>query len=151
VTARRIAGAVVGLVFGVVLSWSGLTSPEVVRDGLLFRSPYLYEFFVSAVVVATAGQWLVRRARARALLTGEPVQWRPQAPERRHVLGAMIFGLGWGVSGACPGPIATQIGQGIGWGLATMTGVVIGIAAYLRRQAPAPAAPRRPDHSLTET
>jgi uncharacterized protein len=140
VTRRRIAGLVVGIVFGVVLSWSGMTSPVVIRDGLLFHSAYLYEFFVSAVLTAAAGQWLLRRLGARALLTGERVGWTPEAPARRHLEGAVVFGIGWGIAGACPGPIATQVGQGIGWGVATFTGVVVGIALYLRQREPRRAA-----------
>ena len=53
-------------------------------------------------------------------------------PERRHVTGALIFGVGWGVSDACPGPIATQLGQGIGWALWTLTGVLLGVYLFLR-------------------
>jgi uncharacterized membrane protein YedE/YeeE len=136
VTRRRIAGFVVGIVFGVVLSWSGMTSPVVIRDGLLFRSAYLYEFFLSAVAVAGVGQWLVRRAGARALLTGERVSWAPEALQPHHVAGAVIFGVGWGIGGACPGPIATQVGQGIAWGAVTMLGVIAGIVLFLRRDDP---------------
>jgi uncharacterized membrane protein YedE/YeeE len=145
VTRRRIAGGLVGIVFGVVLSWSGMTSPVVIRDGLLFHSAYLYEFFASAVAVAAAGQWLVRRAGARAILTGEPVTWTPEAPQRRHVAGSVVFGVGWGIGGACPGPIATQVGQGIAWGAVTMVGVIAGIVLFLRRDARAatPAAAER--------
>jgi uncharacterized protein len=139
VTRRRIVGLLVGVVFGVVLSWSGMTSPVVIRNGLLFHSAYLYEFFVTAVAVATAGQWLLRRLGVRALLTGERVTWTQDAPQRRHIAGSVVFGIGWAIGGACPGPIATQVGQGIAWGAVTMVGVITGIALYLRREAAGPA------------
>jgi uncharacterized protein len=142
VTRRRLTGLIVGIVFGVVLSWSGMTSPVVIRDGLLFHSAYLYEFFVCAVVVAAVGQWLLRRLGARAALTGERVTWTQDPPERRHLVGSVVFGIGWGIGGACPGPIATQVGQGIAWGAVTMAGVIVGIALALRRQ-PARTAPAR--------
>jgi uncharacterized membrane protein YedE/YeeE len=129
----RFAGLGIGLVFGVVLSWSGMTSPTVIRQALLFERPYLYLFFASATLVATVGMALLRRARARALLTRGPVSWTTEKPQRRHVAGALVFGLGWGIADACPGPIATQVGQGIAWGLLTFVGVVIGVYAYLRR------------------
>ena len=45
----RLAGGLVGAVFGATLSWTGLSSPDVLRDGLLFRSPYLYLVLGSAV------------------------------------------------------------------------------------------------------
>jgi uncharacterized membrane protein YedE/YeeE len=131
----RVAGAVIGIVFGVVLSWSGMTSPEVIRQGLLFQSSYLFLFFAAAVTTSFVGLWLLRRRAPRALLTGEQVGWEPVKPERRHVAGSLLFGIGWGVAGACPGPIATQLGQGIVWGVPTTVGLVLGILLFRRLQA----------------
>ncbi|HEV7882115.1 MAG TPA: DUF6691 family protein [Solirubrobacteraceae bacterium] len=131
----RIAGALIGIVFGVVLSWSGMTSPEVIRQGLLFQSSYLFLFFGAAVTTSFVGLWLLRRRAPRALLTGERVGWEPVKPERRHVAGSLLFGIGWGVAGACPGPIATQLGQGIVWGVPTTVGLVLGIVLFRRLQA----------------
>jgi uncharacterized membrane protein YedE/YeeE len=128
----RLAGGLVGVVFGVTLSWTGLSSPEVLREALLLDNAYLYLFFASAVASSTLGLSLLRRARVRALLTGEPVAWTREAPRRPHVVGSVIFGLGWGVADACPGPIATQVGQGVLWSLFTIAGVVAGIVLYLR-------------------
>jgi uncharacterized membrane protein YedE/YeeE len=138
----QLAGGLVGAVFGVTLSWTGLSSPEVLRDGLLFHSAYLYLVFGSALATATVGQWLVRRARMRAVLTGEPVAWTPEAPRSRHVVGSVLFGIGWGVADACPGPVATQVGQGVLWGLFTLAGVVAGIVLYQRVGARASAGER---------
>ena len=131
--ARRLAGLVVGAVFGVTLSWTGMSSPDVLRQALLLDNAYLYLFFVSAVATSTLGLWLLRRARARALLTGEPVAWAREAPQRNHVVGSVIFGLGWAVADACPGPIATQLGQGVLWSLFTIPGVFGGIVLAQRR------------------
>ena len=47
-------------------------------------------------------------------------------------MGSLIFGTGWAVADACPGPIATQVGQGVLWSLFTITGVVIGMVVFLR-------------------
>ncbi|MEA2379599.1 MAG: uncharacterized protein QOD13_3506 [Thermoleophilaceae bacterium] len=136
----RLAGLGIGLVFGIVLSWSGMTSPEVIRSALLFEDSYLFLFFASAVATAAIGLQLLRRERR--------VSWTTERPARRHIAGSLVFGIGWGVSDACPGPIATQVGQGIGWGLWTLAGVALGVYLFLRRSedtepatdpAPAPA------------
>jgi uncharacterized protein len=121
----RAAGLSVGVVFGVVLAWSGMMSPDVIRSALLFEDSYLFLFFASAVATAAIGLRLLRSAGR--------VAWTPAPPERRHVTGALIFGVGWGISNACPGPIAAQLGQGIGWAAWTLTGVLVGVYLYLRR------------------
>jgi uncharacterized protein len=135
----RVAGAVIGVVFGVTLSWSGMTSPEIIREGLLFQSSYLFLFFGAAVTTSFVGLWLLRRRAPRALLTGDRVGWEPVRPERRHVAGSLLFGIGWGLADACPGPIATQLGQGILWGVPTTVGLVLGVLLFRRLQARATA------------
>jgi uncharacterized membrane protein YedE/YeeE len=130
----RRAGLAIGLVFGVVLCWTGMSDPDVIRGALLLEESYLFLFFASAVAVASVGVWLLRRRSARALLTGERIGWEPQPPQRRHVVGSVLFGTGWAVAGSCPGPIATQLGQGIAWSLFTGAGMVAGIWWFLRRQ-----------------
>jgi uncharacterized membrane protein YedE/YeeE len=137
----KAAGFAVGVVFGVTLSWTGMTSPEVIRDALLFRSGYLFLFFASAVATAFVGLRVLRASRERAILVDRPVRWSVERPRARHVVGSVIFGTGWAVADACPGPVATQLGQGVWWSLFTIVGLVIGIVVFLRRErAPAPAA-----------
>ena len=128
----RLAGLLVGLVFGVTLSWTGMSDPDVIRGALLFKESYLFLFFASAVLTATIGVHLLRRRRA--LLTSERIDWRSVPVQRRHVAGSVLFGTGWALADACPGPIATQVGQGIAWSLFTIVGVVAGIWVFLRRQ-----------------
>ena len=128
----RLVALAVGLVFGLVLCWSRMADPDVIRSALLLEQSYLYLFFASAVLVAAIGGELVRRSRRRALLADAPVGWSRQRPQRRHLVGGLVFGLGWAVADACPGPIATQLGQAIPWAVATMAGVVLGIVLFQR-------------------
>lgn len=120
----KAGAAAIGVVFGIVLCWSGMTSPDVIRGALLFEESYLYLFMFSAMLTATVGQVLVNRGRAAV---------PRDKPQRRHVVGSVIFGVGWGISGACPGPIATQVGQGIWWSLFTLLGVVVGVYVFMSR------------------
>jgi uncharacterized membrane protein YedE/YeeE len=130
----RITGGVVGAVFGVALSWTGMSSPEVIRQALLLENSYLFLMFGSAVLTAFVGLRLLRALRTRAVLTGEQVSWTNSRPQRRNVAGSLMFGTGWARSGACPGPVATQLGQGVAWSLFTIAGIVTGIVLYRRRQ-----------------
>jgi hypothetical protein len=139
----RLAVGAIGTAFGFVLAWSGMADPDVIRRGLLLEEFYLYGLFASALATAAVGLRLLRQLRVRALLTGEPIGWTPLRPARPHVAGSVLFGLGWGVSAACPGPIAAQLGGGALWSLATLGGVLLGIKLYLvreRTRTPAPAA-----------
>jgi len=130
---RRVSGAVIGVVFGVVLCWSGMSNPNVIRQALLFENSYLYFFMASAVGTAALGLWLLRRRPRRALLVPAQIAWTRELPARRHVVGSLIFGIGWGVADACPGPIATQVGQGIAWALFTFVGAAAGVYIFLRQ------------------
>ncbi len=124
----------VGAIFGLTLSWSGMTSPDVLRDGLLFRDSYLMLFFASALATAFAGLRVLKLLQVRSVLTGEPLAWTTVRPQRRHITGSVLFGIGWAVADACPGPIAAQLGQGVAWSLATTAGVVLGICVFIRRE-----------------
>src|SRR4051794_20239885 len=109
-----------------------MTSPNVIREALLFEDSYLFLFFAAAVLTSVVGLRLVRGRRA--LLTGEKIDWKSQRPERRHIVGSLVFGLGWGIADACPGPIATQLGQGIWWSVFTFAGVILGVRMFLNRE-----------------
>jgi uncharacterized membrane protein YedE/YeeE len=128
----KLPALAVGAVFGVTLSWTGLSSPNVIRDALLFKSAYLFLFFGSAVATAFVGLRILRGRRERALLVDRPVRWKVESPQRHHIVGSVVFGTGWAIADACPGPIATQLGQGIWWSVFTIAGLVTGVALYLR-------------------
>jgi uncharacterized membrane protein YedE/YeeE len=129
----RLAGGVIGIVFGITLCWSGMSDPGVIRHALLFQRAYLFLMFASAVLVAAIGLQILRRRTARALLTDAPVSWTRERPGRRHVVGSLLFGVGWGLADACPGPIAAQVGAGVPWALFTMAGAAAGVYLFLRR------------------
>jgi uncharacterized membrane protein YedE/YeeE len=129
-----VAGAVIGVIFGLMLCWSGMSSPVVIREALLFEKSYLFLFMFSAIATATIGLRLLRLRERRALLVDSPLTWTPVRPARRHMVGSLIFGVGWGVADACPGPILTQVGQGVGWALFTLVGTVAGVYLFLRRE-----------------
>jgi len=131
----RVAGGLIGVVFGVVLCWSGMADPDVIRRALLFQDAYLFLFFGSAVATSALGLALLRRTRPRALLSGTRVEVPTERVERRHITGSIVFGLGWGVSNACPGPVITQVAMGIPWAVFTFAGMLGGVWLYGHRSA----------------
>ncbi len=131
----RIAAALIGVVFGAVLSWSGMTSPEIIREGLLFQRPLPVPLLRDRDVHGRRGAGdPAQAARRRRCSPASASSGRPSSPSDATSSGSVLFGIGWGVSGACPGPIATQLGQGIVWGVPTTIGLVLGIVLFGRLQ-----------------
>jgi uncharacterized membrane protein YedE/YeeE len=131
----RAAAIGFGSVFGFAISWGQFTDPDRLREMLLLRDPYLYLMMATAVAIGFLGVRLLRRLHARALLTGTPIAWSTSRPERRHMVGAAIFGVGWAITDSCPAPIAGQLAQGVLWAVFTIAGVMAGIAVFFRRRA----------------
>ena len=140
-----IACAIGGIVFGFVLGWSRLTEPDTIYDMLRLREPHVFLIMGSAIATAAIGVRLLRLARARTLLGGEPVSWKALPANRDHVIGSALFGLGWSVACTCPGPIAAMTGRGQWAGLIVALGLFSGIALRdalkprAERAGPAPA------------
>ena len=138
-TRVRVASALIGAGFGFLLSWGQFVSPDRIRQMLLLEDSYMWLMFATAMAVGFVGLRILRRAHARSLLTGEPIAWSTARPERRHLAGAAIFGVGWAVSDVCPGPVAAQLGLGVGWSGLLLAGIGLGVLAFLRREeGPAP-------------
>jgi uncharacterized protein len=142
-------GLLGGMVFGFLLSWARVSDPVVIRNMLLLREAHVFLIMGSAIVVAAAGLRLLRLAGSHAVVTGEPIAWAVQRPERRHVIGSVMFGAGWSVAGTCPGPVAAMIGEGKFAGFVVAAGLLAGVAIQrtlvskitFERQAAAPLHP----------
>ena len=102
-----------GTVFGTVLVQGEIVSWFRIYEMFRFDAFYMYGVMASALAVAATSLWLIRRSAARAM-SGQPIVVPPKALGRgvRYVAGGSIFGVGWGLTGACPGPLAAQIGAG---------------------------------------
>lgn len=119
-----------GILFGVGLTVSRMVIPEVVLDFLLLRDFGLLLVLCSALVVTLLTYQLVPRVVRKPWFA--PVfDQRPEEQSRRNtVVGAALFGIGWGISGVCPGPALASVGVG-NWrvGIA-LVGIFVG--AYLQ-------------------
>lgn len=111
----RITALLAGLVFGVGLLLSGMANPEKVLGFLDLAGawdPSLALVMIGAITIGLpVFQWMKGRSRS---LFGEPLQLPTSTDiDRRLVTGGLLFGIGWGLAGFCPGPaiVATGAGQ----------------------------------------
>lgn len=117
-----------GVGFGFVLGWARLTEPDTIYDMLRLREPDVFLLMGSAIVTGAIGVRLLRRAGVRTLADGERVTWKTLPATRDHVIGSMLFGIGWSIACTCPGPTAAMIGRGQWAGLFTALGLLCGVA-----------------------
>lgn len=110
---RSLAAALFGLLFGLGLVVSGMTDPARVLAFLDVAgawNPALAFVMGGAVAVAAAAFAIARRRRVSAL--GAPIQLPDRSRiDGRLLGGAAVFGLGWGLSGICPGPAIVLVGE----------------------------------------
>lgn len=121
-----------GLFLGVLFIKSEISSWFRIQEMFRFQAFHMYGVIGSAVAVGAASVLLMRRRRVRAS-SGEPVDFSggvPDRPGREHVLGGTAFGLGWGLLGACPGPIYALVGTGATVMVVGLLGAVAGAWTY---------------------
>ncbi len=123
-----------GIAFGYILIKSGVSNYDVIREMFLLRSWHLYGVLAVAVGTAFILTQLMKRLESKALLTGQPIDMSVKAPSKNHLYGGLICGLGWAITGACPGPALAQVGFGTMAGIFTMIGAFLGTYLYGRQQ-----------------
>jgi uncharacterized membrane protein YedE/YeeE len=112
-----------GLIQGFGLAYSGMARPEVVLDFLQFDDLGLVLVMGGAAVVSGLTFFVATRFLDRAPLTGDRYGRRLKSMDRNVAVGGVVFGVGWGVSGICPGAAYASVGIGnlpILWGIAGM-------------------------------
>ena len=142
----RIGALTLGVVTGFVFGWARLTDPETFHAMLALRSADVYLLMGGAVAVVFVGARLLRGRSA--LVTREPIDWSSTRPTRSHLVGSAVFGVGWGVSASCPGPIAAQLGGGRVLTVALAAGVVVGVALQPRLARAVERGRRRPESPM---
>lgn len=120
---------VVGMMFGLVFVKAEIVSWFRIQEMFRFDAFHMYGVIGSAVAVGMASVWLIRRVPITTL-SGEPIVIRPKQFQPGVVFGGLLFGLGWTLTGACPGPLFAQVGMGDGAVLVTLLSATAGTWVY---------------------
>ena len=119
-----------GVLFGFVAVRSEIISWYRIQEMFRFDSFHMYGVIGSAVLVAALSVWLMKRFETKTV-RGEDITFAPKAtPYTRYIVGGTIFGLGWALTGACPGPILALIGAGLPAFLVVLLGAILGTYVY---------------------
>ena len=130
---------IIGTLFGILFTKAEVISWFRIQEMFRFQSFHMYGIIGSAVAVAATSVWLIKRFGVRTI-SGEPIVIPPKDLGRgtRYWLGGTIFGLGWALTGACPGPLFALIGAGNGVVVVVLASAIAGtwLYGYLRPRLP---------------
>ena len=126
-----LAYLVLGVLFGITLTMSEVLSWFRIQEMFRFQSPRMYEIIVSAIVVAAVSLVLIRRLGVKTI-SGEPITIPPKTLGLgvRYAAGGTIFGLGWALAGACPGPLFALVGNGVTVMIVAIGSALVGTWLY---------------------
>ena len=121
---------VVGFVFGIVLTKSEAVSWYRIYEMFQFQSFHMYGIIMTAIAVGTVGIQVIKRNNLKNI-KGQPISIAEKEKGTfRYWIGGLIFGLGWGLVGACPGPIFILIGAGFMSVGLILIGALLGTFVY---------------------
>ena len=119
-----------GIAFGFFLSKSRATDFDTIINMFLFTDFQLYGVIAVAIAVTALGLFLLHRYHP--VVAREIDQWENPVVERKKLIGALVFGVGWALAGICPGTAITQLGEGKCSAVFPILGLIAGIFAYFK-------------------
>jgi len=128
---------IVGLLFGIVFIKAEIISWYRIQEMFRFQSFHMYGVIGSAVVVGAISVFLIKKFKVKTIY-GEKIEFHDKKFNKGQIIGGLIFGLGWAITGACPGPLFAQIGTGVTVMIVTLFFAIVGtwIYGYFRDKLP---------------
>ena len=102
---------VAGIIFGIIFVKAEVISWFRIQEMFRLQSFHMYGIIGSAVVVGMISVWLIKKFNIKTI-HGESISIPSKKFNKGQVYGGLIFGFGWAITGACPGPLFAQIGTG---------------------------------------
>lgn len=128
---------IAGTLFGLIAVKSEIISWFRIQEMFRLTSFHMYGVIGTAVVVGMISIQIIKRLNVKTL-SGEKINIAPKVFQKGQIYGGLIFGLGWAITGACPGPLFAQIGSGFGVITVTLLSAIFGtwVYGYFRNKLP---------------
>jgi uncharacterized membrane protein YedE/YeeE len=119
----------VGIVFGIILIKSEVISWYRIQEMFRLQSFHMYGVIGSAVATGMLSIFIIKKFKVKTL-SGEPIAIENKTFSKGQIYGGLMFGLGWAITGACPGPLYAQVGMGSTVILVVVASAILGVWVY---------------------
>lgn len=126
---KNIKFLIAGIFFGIVLVKAQVISWFRIQEMFQLTSFHMYGVIGTAVVTGIISLQLIKRLNIKTI-SGDPIAVTPKTFNKGQIFGGLIFGLGWAITGACPGPLFAQIGTGFTVVTITLLSAIAGTWVY---------------------
>ncbi|CAA9196489.1 hypothetical protein FLA105534_01152 [Flavobacterium bizetiae] len=120
---------VVGIFFGIVFVKAEIISWFRIQEMFQLQSFFMYGVIGSAVAVGLISVQIIKKFNIKTL-QGEKIEIQPKVFSKGQIYGGLLFGFGWAITGACPGPLYAQIGTGVTVIVVTLISAILGTWFY---------------------
>lgn len=120
---------VVGIGFGIIFIKAEIISWFRIQEMFRLQSFHMYGVIGSAVLVGMLSVWLIKKFNIKTIY-GEKITIHPKEFNKGQIYGGLLFGVGWAITGACPGPLFAQIGSGATVTILTLLSATLGTWVY---------------------
>lgn len=120
---------VTGMLFGIVLVKAEIISWFRIQEMFRLQSFHMYGVIGSAILVGMLSIWLIKKFKIKTIY-GETIELPKKEFNKGQIYGGLVFGLGWAITGACPGPLFAQMGTGATVIVITFLSAIAGTWVY---------------------
>ncbi|MDE3142521.1 MAG: YeeE/YedE family protein [Bacteroidota bacterium] len=118
-----------GIIFGIILIKAQVISWFRIQEMFRLQSFHMYGVIGSAVVTGVSSIFIIKKFKIKTIY-GEEIKFYPKEFSKGQIYGGLLFGFGWALTGACPGPLFAQIGTGATVIAVTLLSAIAGTWVY---------------------